>query len=300
MNAARSQVGRHQDAITSLLESRKSRGPLRLRAPAMNHGGGETIAAKSNGQALASALGAREDEATASFLVEQTMQQRQFAIRGNFESLHADIFGRLQDGPECETHRILHVVLHEMHDGSFQRGGKAHRLPIFRQDRCDSANGRKKSHVEHAIRFIEDQHAEIAEVNKLAREEIFQTSGSRDYQARAFAQRGELQTFGQTANDQRRGAKQLAAQRVVLLHNLHGQFARGDQHEGRDARSLFLQHAFDHRNQERQRLAGAGLRGRQYIFSRQRLRYRRSLHWSGNRKLGKCEPLFHVSGDRHL
>ena len=92
-----------------------------------------------------------------------------------------------------------------MRDGSFQRRGKAHRLPVFRQHGCDSANRRKKSHVQHAIGFVENQHAQIAEMHELAREEIFQSSGSGDHQPRAFAQIGELQPFGQSADDQRRG-----------------------------------------------------------------------------------------------
>ena len=188
VNAAGSEVGGYQDAVAPLLESREGGDALRLRAAAVNHGSGEAVAVQGDGQALGSALGAREDEAAAGFLGEQAMEQRQLAIGGDFESLLAHIFGRFQHGTECETHRVLHVVLHEMRDGSFERRGKAHRLPVFRQDRCDSANRRKKSHIEHAIGFVENQNAQIAKMHELARKKIFEPSGGGDHQACAFAQ----------------------------------------------------------------------------------------------------------------
>ena len=78
---------------------------------------------------------------------------------------------------------------------------------------------------------------------------------------------GELQSFGQSTDDQRRRAELLAAQRVVLIHDLHGEFARGHQHERRDTGRFLLQQAFDHGDQERERLAGPGLRGGQHVFA---------------------------------
>src|SRR6267143_1622470 len=44
VNPARSQVRRHQHAVAPLLESRQRRSALRLRAVAMNHGRGESLA----------------------------------------------------------------------------------------------------------------------------------------------------------------------------------------------------------------------------------------------------------------
>ncbi len=75
VDAAGSEVGRDQDSMASLLKSEKSGISLGLRAIAMNHGGGESIAGQIVGQALGPALGAREDEAAAGFFCEQTVEQ---------------------------------------------------------------------------------------------------------------------------------------------------------------------------------------------------------------------------------
>src|SRR5579872_7553166 len=113
----------------------------------MNHGGGESFAIQIVGKLLSSALGAREDEAPAGFLGKQTLQYSLFAISGNLKCLNADILRRLQHRAECETHRSLHVVVHEMHDRSFQRCGKTHRLALLRQYSSDSADRRKETHI---------------------------------------------------------------------------------------------------------------------------------------------------------
>ena len=73
---------------------------------------------------------------------------------------------------------------------------------------------------------------------------IFQPPGSRDNNARSLANGVELRTFGKTADDECRRRELFASQGVVLLHNLHGQFARGNQHERRDSRRVFRQEAF--------------------------------------------------------
>ena len=187
-----------------------------------------------------------------------------------------------------------------MHDGSFERRRKAHRLAFLRQHRCDSANRRKESHVQHAVGLIEDEHSQFAEIDELAAEVIFQASGSGDHQPRARADRASCLPFGQSAHDQRRGGELLAAQRVVLIHDLHGQFARGNEHQRRDSRRFFCKQALDDRNQERQRLAGSCLRGRQHVLAFQRLRDRRGLHRSRRRKFGECQPLLGVIGNLYF
>src|SRR6267142_421312 len=56
VNPPRSQVRRHQHAEPPLLKSRQCRGALRLRAVAMNHGRGESLAIQALGNSFGSAL----------------------------------------------------------------------------------------------------------------------------------------------------------------------------------------------------------------------------------------------------
>ena len=130
-----------------------------------------------------------------------------------------------------------------MHDGSFERRRKAQRLALLGKHRCDSANRREESHVEHAVGLIEDEDLQSAKIEEVAAEVIFQASRSGDHEPRSRANRGKLFGLGQSAHDQRRGGKLLPAQRVVLIHNLHGEFARGNEHERFDALALSTQGA---------------------------------------------------------
>ena len=89
-----------------------------------------------------------------------------------------------------------HVVVHKVGDRCFERGGKAERLPVLRQHSHNSADRRKKSHIQHAIGFVENQHAQRAEINELAVEKIFQAARSGDHQTSSVAQGGELRALG--------------------------------------------------------------------------------------------------------
>jgi len=42
-------------------------------------------------------------------------------------------------------------------DRGFQSGREAQRLALARQRRYDAANGRQEAHVEHTVRFIQNQ-----------------------------------------------------------------------------------------------------------------------------------------------
>ncbi len=185
-----------------------------------------------------------------------------------------------------------------MSDGCFHRRGKAHRLAVFREYRRDALDGRKKSHVQHAVCFVEDQDAQRVEIEKLAIQVIFQAARSSDNYAGSLADGIELRAFRQSANHEPRGHKLRAAQCVELRHHLHGQFPRWHQHQRRNSGRFALQQLLDHRDQERQRLAGSGLRGCEHVLALERLRNGRSLHRGRRRKSRVCQSLFHVGGDR--
>ena len=76
-----------------------------------------------------------------------------------------------------------------------------------------------------------------------------------------------------------------AAQGVVLLGDLHGQLARGNEHERGDSGRVLREKLFHHRDQERERLAGSCLRGGENVLALQRLRDGRSLHRGGQREI---------------
>ncbi len=282
VDAARSEVGGHEDAVTAALETFKGGGALGLGAVSVNHGGVDALAIEALGDAFGAALGAGEDQAAAGLFAEQVEQRFVLAIGGNLESLEANIFRGLEGGTEGETNWVSGVVLHEASHGAFHGGGETHGLAFLRKNGGDSANGREKAHVQHAVRFIEDESMEIGEMDELAVEIIFEAAGSSDDEPGAVANGHELRAFGQSTDNQSRGRK-LVAQSVILRDNLHRQFARGNEDEGSDSGSVLPEELFDQGHEKRQGLAGSGLRGGEDILSGESLRNSRSLNgsWRG-------------------
>src|SRR5882724_10341761 len=118
--------------MPSLLKAGQRRRPLRLRASAMNHGGGESFAVQMAGNPFCSMFGASEDQAAACLLREYALQRILLAVRRNFECLDAHIFGRLEDRTERKAYRVLEVVVDEVRDRRFERSREAHRLTLLR------------------------------------------------------------------------------------------------------------------------------------------------------------------------
>ncbi len=135
-------------------------------------------------------------------------------------------------------------------------------------------------------------------MDELAVEEILEPPWSCDDEARAIAQVPKLLSFGESADDQSRGRELFAAQCVVLLDDLHGEFARGNEHQRGHSRRALLQEPFDDRDQEGQRLAGACLSRGEHIFAFKCLRNRGGLHRRRLRKASGRQPFFHVLRNR--
>ena len=92
-----------------------------------------------------------------------------------------------------------------MSDRRFQRGRKAHGLAIFGQDLRDPAQRGKKSHVQHAVGFVEHQNLKALETDQAAIEKVFEPARSGHHNTRSPAQRAQLASFRQAAYDQGRG-----------------------------------------------------------------------------------------------
>src|SRR5438552_8607327 len=196
VNPAGSQVRGDQHAEATLLKPSQRCGALRLRAVAMNHGGGEASAIQAVGNPFRSALGSSEHEALSRFLGQQTLQHFLLAVHGNFKRLVAHVFRGFRGRAEGKTHGIAKVILHDARHVAFHCRGEAHRLPLFRKDRYDALDCRKEAHVQHAVRFVENERTQRIKVEKSAIKVIFQPPRSRHHQPRSLANGLELSTLG--------------------------------------------------------------------------------------------------------
>ena len=80
VNTARGQVGGDEDPEAALLKACKCRGSLRLRAVAVNLGGGKAVVIEAFRDALGATLGAGEDQAAAGFFGKQALQRFLLAV----------------------------------------------------------------------------------------------------------------------------------------------------------------------------------------------------------------------------
>ena len=125
----------------------------------------------------------------------------------------------------------------------------------------------KETHIQHAVGFVEHQNFQVAQVGQLAGHQVLQASRSGDHQSSTGAKAGYLRLLGHAADDQRRFGRGFTAKLFVLPVDLHGQLARRQQNQRAGVASFFALQHFDDRNQKRQRLAAAGLRGADYVLA---------------------------------
>src|SRR6266481_4184863 len=163
VNTAGSQVRGNENAEAATLEPFQGSAALRLRAIAVDHRGVDAIAIQALGDAFGAAFGAREDQAAACFSAEQMVEHGLLAVHGNFKCLQADVFRGLQSRAEGQANGIFGEVLYQALHIAFHGRGEAHGLAFFGQRSGDSADGGKKSHVQHAVGFVENKCVQGAE-----------------------------------------------------------------------------------------------------------------------------------------
>jgi len=83
--------------------------------------------------------------------------------------------------------------------------GEAHRLPFLWKNRNDSLYGRKESHVQHAVRFIEDENTQRVKMEEPAIEVVLEPSRSRNHQPCSLAEWPGAVPLQTIHNDERGG-----------------------------------------------------------------------------------------------
>ena len=135
-----------------------------------------------------------------------------------------------------------------------------------------------EAHVEHAIGFIEHDHAHLVEPQRAALEVIHDAPRRADDDLRAFAQPAQLPVVGLSAVDRQLAHAAFEERQLGdLLGHLHGQLARRaqDQHLRRAQRRV---DPLDRRDREGGGLPRAGLRLADDVGAGQQLRNRLRLN----------------------
>ena len=264
VQSARGDVGGHQHAHRAFLEALEHAVTLLLGEPSVERGRGVARAHQHVGELLHLVAGAAEDERALGALPLEHPHQRRFLelalhhVGGlpNARERARVLRARLDAHP----HRILQVLLGDLRDARGQRGGEERRLPLLGQLVQDRLEIVFEAHVEHLVGLVEHHELHLREQQRLARDVIERTPGSRHHHVDAALEGAHLVEDLLAAVHGQRGDPDA---RAVLLHrfsHLHRELAGGHQHQGLrfEGPSIFRIDQLQHGQRERGGLAGAG------------------------------------------
>ena len=116
----------------------------------------------------------------------------------------------------------------------------------------------QESHVEHPIRFIQDEELDLVELGVRPAEMVEEPPGGRDDDVHAAAERVLLRSHADATKDRRARDRRVHAQLGECLRDLRRELARGREHQrARDAARL-AERVLDDREEEGDGLAAAG------------------------------------------
>ena len=285
VDASRCHIGRDEHANAAVLEAVERRDTSGLRAIAVNARRLDAMFLEQLEQAVGPMFGAGEHQRLLHITTfEQFHEQRGLEIlRDGIQRLR-DTTGRRRLPLEIDLCRVLLQLARQLHDCAWHRGAEQQHLFLRRQLRQDALDVRQKSHVEHAIRFVEHQMLHTGERCVRLRQMVEQTTGRRDHQIHFRAERMLLRSHADATVDG--GARERRVHRQCLrrLQHLQGEFAGRYDDQCASRAAFSSQHAMQDRQQERRGLATAGLCAGEDIPSIARRRDRVALNRRGPRE----------------
>ena len=201
-------------------------------------------------------------------LIEQVHQQFELLALVDFEDEEVHVFGRLGGDTAGDTDRVRDVFLDEVGNRLLDGGREEHGLAFFGEFVEDDTEGGQETHVEHAVSFVENNHAGLREIHQIAVEEVDEATRGGDDDFGTLPDIGELLAFGK-ATDHDSGLDARAFVHLLEgLFNLDGEFAGGAKDEGLDGlRARHCIKRFEDGDGESEGLAGAGLGGGDHVIS---------------------------------
>ena len=268
IEAARRDVGRHQHRGLARLERLQRQLALALRLVAVDRIGVDVVPAQLMRQAVGADARAAEDQhlLQAASLDEVREQLALLLPRHGVQHV-ADQLGGGVAGRDLDLRRVLQDGCRKPAD-LVRKSGRPHQvLPHRRQQRDDALDVGHEPHVEHAVGFVQDQHAHVVEHHRFVLHVIEQPAGRRDQDLDAPAQLVDLRIHVHASVHQGAPQRHVPAVVAEALVHLDCQLARRREHERahrmarRRRRTAGVRcKALQRRQGERGGLAGAGLR----------------------------------------
>ena len=134
---------------------------------------------------------------------------------------------------EGEVFRLAHELLGSLHDLCRKGGGKHAGVDAAGgQVAFDLKHVREKTHGQHPVGFVEDEHFEGIQREGAPEQVIEDPAGCADDDVRAALERVHLRAVAHPAIDRDRAEARTGEERFSGLGDLFGKFTGGDQDEG--------------------------------------------------------------------
>ena len=272
VEAAGGDVGGDQHARLAAAKALQGALPRALRFVAVDRLGANTSIRKMACNTIGDVLGAREHQnALERRLHQNAGQQRALLLRRDVKYAVIDVCGRALRRRHVDAHGLMQDRVRELLHVRRHRRREQHGLPLARQLGDDAADVADETHVEHAVGFVEHQHARRIETHVALFRMIEQTAGRGHEDIEARRERLDLRPLAHAADDDRVAQMQKASIGPDAVADLDGEFARRRQDQ-RTRGFRFAQLVPDakplqQRQRERGGLAGSGLRQTEQVLS---------------------------------
>ena len=164
---ARRDVGRDEHPHRSRLEILQRAQPLILRTVRMDRAGFDPAALEPARDAIGAVLGASKNENGIELRIAQQVEKKSRLQMGtHVVNELGDRVRRVRAPADLNNLGRALELVRQFFDLARERRGEHERLPLLRQRFHDLPDRRKKTHVEHAIGFIEHEKFEPGEIGR--------------------------------------------------------------------------------------------------------------------------------------
>ena len=235
-------------------------GPLAgaLGEPSVEDAGPDAVAGELLGQPVGAVLGAHEHERAADARGDDGGHLHLVELVDLEEAVLHLLDGGL-GRVDLVLDRVADPVTDQAGDVVVQRGREEHGLVLARDAAQEPDDLGQEAHVDHAVGLVEHEHLHVLERDVAAADQVDQAAGGGHDHVVAAVGGLDLAVHGRAAVDGGDGAVDGLGQRRQHVADLHGQLARGHEHQGGGPARLGLGRALEEGKAEGEGLARAGL-----------------------------------------
>ena len=266
VEASGGHVGRDQHVERAVLEALDHALALGLSDVTGNTGGTESAARELQRHLFDIGAGTHEDDGGVSLFLafldvlgaggQHAGQRTDLVLVGHHRVGLVDGVDRRGLGGNRDLDRILQVLAGDLLNGRGHRRAEQRGQSIIRGARRDRLDVLSKTHTQHLVGLVEDQHAHVRQVEGALLDEVDDAARGADDDLSAALERADLRAVGRaTVDGDDVEAGRTCGEILDRLGTLHRELARGRQHEGLDVALVRVN------NCQQRQAEGSGLSG---------------------------------------